>query len=515
MSDFKKLPCLAGCPTDSGLVDCDGKAINLGDAVARCSDIPEATVVSISGTKPTGNAIGTITIDGVPTVLKETLTTLVSVTFDEATRTLSVTYKGEDGVEVTREDNIPAISAVIHIAPAVITPPTKYPEYYNQIVTDANGNFWGFSIDGTPTLLNIVETITSIYDILAYANKHEIFKYQNESGLAKSVYETVTTVKSLSYNKATSVLTVVYTDENGDDITKTTEIGSQSTVYINGTNPATATIFSQDVPPTVNNNALKADPDYIYIGTDGSSWYWNGTTYVTAPVPADTTEWYSSGTTIDAKGNKIAPIYRLKGISVGAKLTSAISNSFSTSLYGGYDDFSVQKTAFLFRDSRFGLGATYAGFQLSNGGGGGDYFPIFTANPRGTTVSFLIGAGYTSAADDAAGNITAAVSFRANRDGLGASPLLNRPLFRWQNYTTTYMQMDVAGRVWMGLGGQNADAQLQINSTDRGFLPPRMTTAQVLAIAAPTNGLVVFNTTLGKLCVREAGAWRQVTTTAM
>jgi hypothetical protein len=53
----------------------------------------------------------------------------------------------------------------------------------------------------------------------------------------------------------------------------------------------------------------------------------------------------------------------------------------------------------------------------------------------------------------------------------------------------------------------NASAIFQLNSTTQGFLPPRMTTAQVNAIVTPAEGLVVFNTTISHLCVYQAGVW--------
>ena len=52
---------------------------------------------------------------------------------------------------------------------------------------------------------------------------------------------------------------------------------------------------------------------------------------------------------------------------------------------------------------------------------------------------------------------------------------------------------------------------MEIRSTDRGFLPPRMTTTQKNAIAAPAAGLVVYDTTLNKLCLRTAAAWETIT----
>lgn len=56
-----------------------------------------------------------------------------------------------------------------------------------------------------------------------------------------------------------------------------------------------------------------------------------------------------------------------------------------------------------------------------------------------------------------------------------------------------------------------ASAILEARSTTKGFLPPVMTTAQKNAISSPATGLIVFDTDLGKLCVRTAGGWQTIT----
>lgn len=56
----------------------------------------------------------------------------------------------------------------------------------------------------------------------------------------------------------------------------------------------------------------------------------------------------------------------------------------------------------------------------------------------------------------------------------------------------------------------NSSAMLEIVSTSKGFLPPKMTTAQKTAIASPQSGLVVYDTTLNKLCVYTT-AWETIT----
>jgi hypothetical protein len=67
------------------------------------------------------------------------------------------------------------------------------------------------------------------------------------------------------------------------------------------------------------------------------------------------------------------------------------------------------------------------------------------------------------------------------------------------------------GNVGIGTNAPNASAVLQADSTTKGFLPPRMTTAEKNAIATPAAGLMVYDTTLNKLCVRTATAWETIT----
>lgn len=63
--------------------------------------------------------------------------------------------------------------------------------------------------------------------------------------------------------------------------------------------------------------------------------------------------------------------------------------------------------------------------------------------------------------------------------------------------------------------GVVASAVLELSSTTRGFLPPRMDDVAVRAIGTPANGLVVYNTTLNSLCVYEASAWRKLNSSPM
>ena len=73
------------------------------------------------------------------------------------------------------------------------------------------------------------------------------------------------------------------------------------------------------------------------------------------------------------------------------------------------------------------------------------------------------------------------------------------------------INIDNSTHIKVNATGANASAMLDVESTTKGFLPPRMTNAQKNAIATPASGLVVYDTTLGKLCVRGAASWETIT----
>lgn len=87
----------------------------------------------------------------------------------------------------------------------------------------------------------------------------------------------------------------------------------------------------------------------------------------------------------------------------------------------------------------------------------------------------------------------------------------NRTQLKGFSSSTETFRIDVANGAMFGAGSLDASAQVTINSTTKGFLPPRMTTTQKNAIASPATGLVVYDTTLNKLCVRTASAWETIT----
>jgi hypothetical protein len=76
--------------------------------------------------------------------------------------------------------------------------------------------------------------------------------------------------------------------------------------------------------------------------------------------------------------------------------------------------------------------------------------------------------------------------------------------------STERMRIDSSGNVGIGATA-NASAILDVQSTTKGVRMPNMTTTQKNAIASPAAGLMVFDTTLAKLCVYSGSAWETIT----
>ncbi len=62
----------------------------------------------------------------------------------------------------------------------------------------------------------------------------------------------------------------------------------------------------------------------------------------------------------------------------------------------------------------------------------------------------------------------------------------------------------------MGAVSPDASAILDLTSTSRGFLPPRMTNTQRDAITSPTEGLTIYSLTDHTLNFYNGTAWTAV-----
>ncbi len=71
-----------------------------------------------------------------------------------------------------------------------------------------------------------------------------------------------------------------------------------------------------------------------------------------------------------------------------------------------------------------------------------------------------------------------------------------------------FVQNSSAQSVGIGTTSPNSSAQLDIASTNKGLLLPRMSSFNRTLIINPANGLLVYDTTLNRLYQYQDGAWR-------
>lgn len=86
----------------------------------------------------------------------------------------------------------------------------------------------------------------------------------------------------------------------------------------------------------------------------------------------------------------------------------------------------------------------------------------------------------------------------------------NNALIAENSAGTVLVYVKNNGETGFGSTSNHASALVQIDSSTKGFLPPRMTTTERNAISSPAAGLIIYNTTTNKLNVYTT-AWEAIT----
>ena len=166
-------------------------------------------------------------------------------------------------------------------------------------------------------------------------------------------------------------------------------------------------------------------------------------------------------------------------------------------------------------DGKLGVGTTSpsAKLQVSNSGSNAD---ILVKNTSGNDAKILLEetSGSTqngSIVFNQGGNNTLTIA-----TGYQSSGDLNRiNLAPAGNVGLTVRGGTGSNNGNVGIGTTTPTALLDVSSTTKGVLLPRMTTTQVNAISSPANGLTVYNTTLNTLCFYNGTSWQKVTSANM
>ena len=134
---------------------------------------------------------------------------------------------------------------------------------------------------------------------------------------------------------------------------------------------------------------------------------------------------------------------------------------------------------------------------------------IYSATP---TINFFSGGGYTFGRSSTVMTWNSGGSISVQIGGNNAYSLDATNGHVWRTALSggaALARLDTGGSLSIGNGSTaaNASSILDLTSTTKGLLLPRMTTTQVNAIVTPANGLLVYNTTIDHFCGYQAGAW--------
>ena len=124
---------------------------------------------------------------------------------------------------------------------------------------------------------------------------------------------------------------------------------------------------------------------------------------------------------------------------------------------------------------------------------------VYGNTPAASTIGLLVGCvtngGHTAIFTK--GNNSGSTAIRITDQNVGAS--------------INHFLVDFAGASGFGIANGttvvNSSAQVEIQSTTKGFLPPRMTTTQKNAIATPATGLQIYDSTLNRPCFYDGTTW--------
>lgn len=190
-------------------------------------------------------------------------------------------------------------------------------------------------------------------------------------------------VKALwKYDASESVWKEIKTGSGGPSYAKV--------VYLNSTTPSMATVFDLNSPPTTNNPALAQDSQNLYIATNGSAWAWDGSAYISAPLPTGVTPWDLFGTTIDAGRNTTSIIKRYADVIVnGLRVGRGSGNISTNTVIGGGGALSANTTG----DNNVALGEYALGSNIT---GTSNFGTGFASLGNNTTGSFNVGLGRAS-----------------------------------------------------------------------------------------------------------------------
>jgi hypothetical protein len=299
----------------------------------------------------------------------------------------------------------------------------------------------------------------------------------------------------------------------GGPITTTGTISLANTAvttgsYGNASTVATYTVNAQGQLTATSNTSIAIDAAAVTTGTLAVA---RGGTNIGSYTIGDLI--YASGTTTLAKLADVATGSVLVSGGVGAApaysasptLTSVTAGTLTSSgnltftgtgnrITGDFGN-ATNASRVIFQNSTVNGGSRIS--VIPNGTASSSGFEAYSGpnvDPNNTSIAVMAAQGTTD------------VRFSSTISGTGTY----LPMTFYTNGSES-ARIATNGNVGIGTSSPNASAILDAQSTTKGVRFPNMTTTQKNAISSPAAGLVVFDTTLAKLCVYSGAAWQTIT----
>jgi len=261
-----------------------------------------------------------------------------------------------------------------------------------------------------------------------------------------------------------------------------------------------------DTRGTINPSYIKSSPS----GVSGAIQFSDGSAFAS---DASNLFWDDTNNRLGVGTNAPVNIFQVKTTQANANGSIAFGNQTSATILAITDTGSAL-TQLQFRASSYNF-TDCAGMRIASSG----YSNVASAMLQ------VVGSGSTSATtsllvQNSAGTAALTVkddlssTFGGNINGGNINATANIQ-FQTTLYGNNFFSQNT-GKTTIGeQAAAHASAMLDVRSTTMGFLMPRMTTAEINAIASPANGLQAYNTTLACPCFYDGIAWRKVSHTTM
>ena len=292
---------------------------------------------------------------------------------------------------------------------------------------------------------------------------------------------------------------------NSVAIANTTQLAAKQDTLVSGTNIK-----------TINGTSLLGSGNIPVVtspsGVSGAIQFSNGSAFAS---DAANLFWDDTNNRLGIGTN--APNHLTEFLGAGMNIPSSITSPVNLFLSSNFSGAGL----------KLGLGT----IQSTQGGGAGTTSFALNINPFGGNVNVntttnlgaqfgIKGSGSTSATTSLlVQNSAGTEAFRVKDDLsstfggtlFGVNGVFNANVnFVNVLYGTNFWSQADGGTKLGAASAPVASAILEMVSTTRGFLPPRMTTTQKNAIASPAAGLVVYDSTTNKLCCYNGSTWNDL-----